>query len=106
MAQIQELKVETRDGTGKGPAFQAPGKGRPPATVSGGPANPENVAVGARSVERHVARGRFLATLLMPDVGGKKPRVIRREVQLGPVSGGPGHVDFMRRVDGAPVRVD
>ena len=106
MAQIQELKVETRDGTGKGPAFQARQKGLIPAIVYGGSGNPENVAVDSRTLERHVEQGHFLTTLLMLDVGGKKTRVLPREVQLDPVSDRPVHIDFMRLAEGASVRIE
>ena len=76
MAQIQELKVEARDGTGKGPAFQARQKGLIPAIVYGGNGKPENVAVDGRTLERQIEQGHFLTTLVMLDVGGKKTRAI------------------------------
>jgi large subunit ribosomal protein L25 len=106
MAQVQELKVEARDGTGKGPAYQARLKGLIPGIVYGGTAKPENVAVDGRTLERHVEAGHFLTTLLMLDVGGKKVRVIPREVQVDPVSDRPVHVDFMRLAEGATIRLE
>jgi large subunit ribosomal protein L25 len=106
MAQVQELKVETRDGTGKGPAFQARLKGLIPGVVYGGTAKPQNVAIDGRTLERAVEAGHFLTTLLMLDVAGQKTRVIPREVQLDPVSDRPVHVDFMRLVEGATVRLE
>src|SRR3569623_1335188 len=93
MAQVQELKAETRDGTGKGPAFQARQKGLIPGVIYGGNGNPENVAVDGRTLERKIEAGHFLTTLLMLDVGGAKTRVIPREVQLDPVTDRPVHVD-------------
>ena len=106
MAQVQELKVETRAGTGKGPAFQARSKGLIPGVIYGGKGEPENVAVDGRTLERAVEAGHFLTTLFMLDVAGKKTRVIPREVQLDPVSDRPVHVDFMRLAEGASVRLD
>ena len=106
MAQVQELKAETRDGTGKGPAYQARLKGLIPGIVYGGAADPQNVNVDFRTLERHVEAGGFLTTLFMLDLGGKKTRVIPREVQLDPVSDRPVHVDFMRLAEGATVRLE
>src|SRR6185312_15275051 len=106
MAQVQELKVEARGATGKGPAFQARNKGLIPAVVYGGTEDTQNVAVDARTLERRIEAGHFLTTLLMLDVGGKKTRVIPREVQLDPVSDRPVHVDFMRLTEGATVRLE
>jgi large subunit ribosomal protein L25 len=106
MAQVQELKVEARGATGKGPAFQARSKGQIPGVIYGGTDDAQNVAVDARTLERHIEAGHFLTTLFMLDVGGKKTRVIPREVQLDPVSDRPVHVDFMRLAEGTTVRLE
>ena len=74
--------------------------------VYGGTEDTQNVAVDARTLERHIEAGHFLTTLFMLDVGGKKTRVIPREVQLDPVSDRPVHVDFMRLAEGATVRLE
>ena len=106
MAQVQELKVEARDGRGKGPAYQARQTGLIPAIIYGGKDEPQTVAVDGRTLERHIEKGAFLTTLLMLDLGGKKMRAIPREVQLDPVSDRPVHVDFMRLSEGATVRLE
>ena len=106
MAQVQELKVEARGATGKGPAFQARTKGLIPGVVYGGTEDTQNVAVDARTLERQIEAGHFLTTLIMLDVAGKKTRVIPREVQLDPVSDRPVHVDFMRLAEGTTVRLE
>src|SRR4051812_31729747 len=106
MAQVQELKAETREGTGKGPACQARQKGLIPGVIYGGAAEPQTVNVDFRTLERHVEAGSFLTTLFMLDIAGKKTRVIPRQLQLDPVSDRPVHVDFMRLVEGASVRLE
>jgi large subunit ribosomal protein L25 len=105
MRQMQELRAEARTGKGKGPAFQARQKGLVPAVVYGGGAEPQNVAVDFRTLERHYQTGSFTTSLLMLDVAGKKTRVIPREVQIDPVSDRPVHVDFLRLGEGAKVRL-
>jgi large subunit ribosomal protein L25 len=106
MAQVQELKADVREGTGKGPAYQARLKGQIPAVVYGGKGTPENVNVDFRTLERHVEAGSFLTTLFMLDIAGKKTRVIPRQLQLDPVSDRPVHVDFMRLAEGASVKLE
>ena len=106
MAQVQELKAEAREGRGKGPAYQSRQKGLIPAIVYGGKGEPQTVNVDFRTLERHIEKGSFLTTLLMLDVGGKKTRVIPRQLQLDPVSDRPVHVDFMRLEEGAKVRLE
>jgi large subunit ribosomal protein L25 len=106
MAQVQELKAEAREGRGKGAAFRARTQGLIPGVVYGGEQQPETVAVDGRTLERHIEKGAFLTTLLMLDMGGKKTRVIPRQLQLDPVSDRPVHVDFMRLAEGATVRLE
>ena len=105
MRETQELRAELRDGTGKGPAYQARLKGLVPAVIYGGEDAPQNVAVDFRTLERQFQTGAFTTSLLMLDVAGKKTRVIPREVQLDPVTDRPVHVDFMRLGEGAKVRL-
>jgi|SRR6185437_4908680 large subunit ribosomal protein L25 len=106
MAQVQELKVEARTGTGKGPAYQARQKGLIPGVVYGGKAEPENVNIDGHALFLQVGAGHFLTTLFMLDINGRKTRVIPRDVQLDPVSDFPVHVDFMRLEEGATVRLN
>ena len=105
MRETQELRAEPRNGTGKGPAYQARLKGLVPAVIYGGDTAPQNVAVDLRTLERQYETGTFTTTLLMLDVEGKKTRVIPREVQVDPVTDRPVHVDFMRLGEGAKVRL-
>jgi large subunit ribosomal protein L25 len=105
MRQMQQLTAEPRSGTGKGPAYRVRTKGHIPAVVYGGKDTPENVSVERHALERHTQTGTFLTTLFMLEVGGKKTRVIPRDVQLDPVSDRPIHVDFMRLPEGARLKI-
>jgi large subunit ribosomal protein L25 len=106
MSQIQELKVEAREGRGKGPAYQARIKGLIPAIIYGGTAEPQTINVDARTLERHVDAGHFLTTLFNLDIAGKKTRAIPRAVQLDPVTDRPVHVDFLRLAEGGTVKLE
>lgn len=106
MSKNQELKVETREGRGKGPSYQARQKGLIPGVIYGGNDEPQTINVDARTLERHVDAGHFLTTLFNLDIGGKKTRAIPRQVQLDPVTDRPVHVDFLRLAEGATVRLE
>ena len=107
MRETQELKAEPRPLTGKGPAYQVRLKGFTPGVVYGGKgATPEAVMVASRDLEKQVGSGSFLTTLYMLELGGKKTRVIPRDVQLDPVTDRPVHVDFMRLEKGAKITLD
>jgi large subunit ribosomal protein L25 len=105
MRQVQDLKVEARQGTGKGPSYQTRQKGFVPGVLYGGKNAPENLSVERHALERQVETGNFLTTLYMLDVGGKKQRVIPRAVQVDPITDRPVHVDFMRLEEGAKVKL-
>ena len=105
MRQMQEMTAAPRAGTGKGFAFRTRQKGLTPAIVYGGEGAPEPIALDSHMLGRHADTGTFLTTLFMLNVGGKKTRVIPRQVQLDPVSDRPVHVDFMRLPEGARVRI-
>jgi len=106
MTQLQELSVEPRAHKGKGPAYQARQKGLVPAIIYGGKDAPETIALDAHMLGRQIEKGDFLTTLLLLNSGGKKTRVIPRQVQLDPVSDRPVHVDFLRLAEGATVRLE
>ena len=106
MSKNQELKVELREGRGKGPSYQARQKGLIPGVIYGGNDEPQTINVDARTLERHVDAGHFLTTLFNLDIGGKKTRAIPRQVQLDPVTDRPVHVDFLRLAEGATVRLE
>jgi len=106
MSKVQELKVEAREGRGKGPAYQARQKGLIPAIIYGGTAEPQTINVDGRTLERHVEAGHFLTTLFNLDIAGKKTRAIPRAVQLDPVTDRPVHVDFLRLAEGGTVKLE
>jgi large subunit ribosomal protein L25 len=105
MREIQELTVQLRPGIGKGPSYQTRQKGQIPAIIYGGKIDPEPIAVDAHEIELCVERGSFLTTVFNLDNGGKKTRVLPRELQLDPVTDRPVHVDFMRLTTGSTVRL-
>lgn len=105
MRDIQELSVELRPGTGKGPSYQTRVKGLIPAIVYGGDIEPEPIAVDAHEITLCMERGSFLTTLFQLNDGAKVTRVIPRDLQLDPVTDRPVHVDFMRLPEGATVRL-
>ncbi len=105
MREIQDLSVQPRPGTGKGPSYQTRQQSRVPAVVYGGDTEPETVSVDLQTLAWHIERGAFLTTLFQLSLEGKKTRVIPRAVQLDPVTDRPVHVDFMRLSEGATVRL-
>jgi len=74
--------------------------------VYGSGEDPQNVDIDIQVLAREVDKGGFENRLVDLDVGGKKVRVLPRDVQIHPVTDVPIHVDFMRLAAGAEVRVN
>ncbi|MDP9137685.1 MAG: 50S ribosomal protein L25/general stress protein Ctc [Pseudomonadota bacterium] len=106
MAKVVSLKAAARARSGKGAARAVRREGLVPAVVYGDRKEPELVALNRRDLTGHVGTGRFTATLVDLDVGGKTVRVIPREVQFEPVRDAIMHVDFLRLGKDARVRVE
>jgi large subunit ribosomal protein L25 len=77
-----------------------------PAVIYGGKKAPENITMDMRELEKAYHTGTFLRTLFDVEVGGKKTRVIPRDVQLHPVNDRPIHVDLVRLEKGARINIE
>lgn len=101
-----ELKATARPKSGKGAARQSRRDGLIPAVIYGDGKAPETINVNAHELTLTINKGKFLSTLFDLDVGGKKTRVIPRDVQLDPVRDNPVHVDFLRIGPNSRVKVN
>ncbi len=105
MSEIASIAAAPRQLATKGAVKAIRRAGQVPGIVYGGGETPETIALDTRAVTRAMAHGRFTSTIFDLDLGGRKLRVLPRDVQLDPVTDRPLHVDFMRIASGARVRV-
>jgi large subunit ribosomal protein L25 len=96
MVQMVELKAAPRNATGKAAMKILRKEGNVPAIIYGGTEAPQNITVESKQITKELHTGHFLSTVYTLESGGKKIRVIPREIQLDPVRDFPLHVDFMR----------
>jgi large subunit ribosomal protein L25 len=96
MAEASELKAYWREKKGKTANLALRKLKQVPGIIYGGQDEPQMVALDYKTVWQHYQTGHFLSTVYMLDIGGKKQRVIPRDIQLDPVRDFPIHVDFMR----------
>jgi large subunit ribosomal protein L25 len=96
MAEMVELMAEARDATGKAAMKKIRNQGMTPAILYGGDMAPQTLTVERKVIAKQVESGHFLSTIYMLNIGGKKIRVIPRDIQLDVVRDTPVHVDFMR----------
>jgi large subunit ribosomal protein L25 len=96
MADMVELKAEVKTATGSSAAQAMRREHRIPAVIYGGAKDPEMVTLERKELWKQVNTGHFMSTVYMLDIGGRKERVIPRDLQLDPVRDFLVHVDFMR----------
>jgi large subunit ribosomal protein L25 len=92
---MKEVNVAAtaRTDTGKGAARQARRDGHIPAVLYGPEVEPQPLSVNAREFF-HALKGASASTLIDLDVGGKKSKVLIRDLQRDPLSSEVVHIDF------------
>lgn len=88
------LKVEKREGTGKGPNRRLRSEGLVPAVVYGSEIDPISIKINYRDLYRGM-HGKSLSTIINLDIDGSDKRtVLIRDLQKDPVTGDLLHIDF------------
>lgn len=106
MAEIETIVARRRDSAGKGAARATRREGRVPGVVYGGKQPPVMISMEYPVLAQAVKRGGFMNHQFMLDLGeGAQVRVIPRDLQLDVVRDFPLHVDFLRLVKGATLRL-
>jgi large subunit ribosomal protein L25 len=105
MADVIAIKATPRPRSGKGAARTVRREGKVPGVIYGEKKEPESIALDFNELRKLAQKGRFLSTVFEIDLGGKKSRVLPREVQFDPVKDFPIHVDFQRVGASSRVRV-
>lgn len=103
---VKQLEAKRRERAGKGAARAIRRENRVPAVIYGAGQPPVSISLDYNTTNKLVYAGRFLTTLFEIDVEGEKMRALPRDYQLDPVTDKPIHVDFLRLVSGATVRVE
>lgn len=96
MTETMTLSAEVRSRAGTGGAREARRNGRTPAIIYGSDTAPMMISLDSALLARQVRRHGFLTHVFDIEVGGRKERVIPRDVQNHPLTGLPLHVDFLR----------
>lgn len=107
MAEIETIVAQKRDQAGKGAARATRREGKVPGVVYGGNEPPVMIALDYPVLMKALKRGGFMHHQFMLDLGeGAQVRVIPRDLQLDVVRDFPLHVDFLRLVKGATLRLN
>jgi len=105
MTQVVVLAAVARESVGKGTARAVRREKKIPAVIYGDKTPPLCISMEEKVLSRYVDKSGFFTHLFDIDVGGKKHRVLPRDVQFDPVTDCPLHVDFLRVSAHTKVRV-
>jgi len=105
MTQVTVLAAKARESVGKGTARAIRRNEEVPAVIYGDKIAPLSISVTLKDLLAYVNKAAFFTSLFDVEVGGKKHRVLPRDVQFHPVSDRPLHVDFLRVSANTKVRV-
>ncbi len=106
MADFPKIAVELRDGTGKGAARAVRREGFVPGVIYGDKRDPAAIKMDRRNLERELNQGGFFSKLYDLEAGGKRQRVLPRDVQFDVVTDVPIHVDFFRVAEDAVITIN
>ncbi len=106
MSAENEVKASPRSRLGKGAARAARRAGLMPAIIYGAQKPPQPISLDAHALNKRIADGGFLTTVLRLNVDGKSERVIPRDVHYDAVRDFPMHVDFLRVAKDARIVVE
>ncbi len=96
MAQVTALAAEEREGAGTGAARQTRRAGRVPCVIYGNKEDSVLISIDPLDLKKQLRGPGFFARVFEIEVGGRKHRVLARDLQVDPVTDKPIHVDFMR----------
>jgi len=96
MSDVAQLSARPRDRVGKGSARAARREGLVPAVIYGDKKDPFPITLEARELKKLLNKPGFFSHLIDLEIGGKKHRVLARDLQQHPISDDAWHVDFLR----------
>ncbi len=105
MSQVPVLPATARTKSTKSVVTNIRKSGHVPAVIYGDKQAPVLIAMENKLLVRQLETAGFMTRLFDVDVGGKKFRVLPRDVQFDPVSGRALHLDFLRVSAHTRVRV-
>ncbi|MCH7936685.1 MAG: 50S ribosomal protein L25/general stress protein Ctc [Proteobacteria bacterium] len=106
MAQATALAAELREGTGKGAARAIRRAGRVPGVIYGNKEESVLISIDPLDLLQQLRGPGFFARVFEIEIGGKKHRVLARDLQVDPVTDRPIHVDFMRFSEATRLNID
>ncbi|MBF0256099.1 MAG: 50S ribosomal protein L25/general stress protein Ctc [Gammaproteobacteria bacterium] len=99
------VNAKPRTDTGKGASRRLRHTGYVPGIVYGGGSAPEMLVLEHNEMVQHLEHEAFYSHILTLNLDGKEEKVVLKDLQRHPAKPFIQHVDFLRVVEGSPIRM-
>ena len=103
---MNSLEANTRNTKSKGDVRSLRLNGNVPGIIYGGSEKNEKVSVSKKILKALLEKEGFLSSIITLNIDGKNQNVLPREIEYNVLSDEPTHVDFLRVVSGAKIRIE
>ena len=103
---MNSLEANIRTNNTKGELNAIRSGGNVPAIIYGGKEQSEKISISKKLLKASIEKENFLSKIITINVNGKPQNVLPKEVSYDILSDEPIHVDFLRIIPGAKVRIE
>ncbi len=95
MSEVVALTAEIREELGTGAARSLRRKGMVPATIYGTKKEPLSIAIEEKELTKYYRKPQYISQVFQFEIGGKKHKVLPKDIQLNPITDVVSHADFV-----------
>ena len=95
MSEVVALTAEIREELGTGAARSLRRKGMVPATIYGLGKEALSVAIEEKELTKYYRKPQYMSQVFQFEIGGKKHKVLPKDIQLNPITDVVSHADFV-----------
>ena len=103
---MNSIDANIRDNKTKGELNSIRSNGSVPAIIYGGKEQSEKISISKKLLKVSIEKENFLSKIITLNVNGKPQNVLPKEVSYDILSDEPIHVDFLRIIPGAKIRIE
>ena len=103
---MNSLEANTRNTKSKGDVRSLRSAGNIPGIIYGGTEQNQKVTILKKTLKILIAKENFLSNIITLNLDGKPQNVLPREITYNVISDEPIHIDFLRVVPGAKIRIE
>ena len=103
---MNSLEASTRNTKSKGDIRSIRSNGNVPGIIYGGNTQNEKVSVSKKILKTLIDKENFLSNIITLNLDGKPQNVLPREITYNVISDEPIHIDFLRVIPGAKIRIE